>query len=31
MKVLVIEDDAQTGAYIRTGLEEPGNVVDWAP
>jgi two-component system OmpR family response regulator len=30
MKVLVIEDDAETGAYIRKGLEEQGHVVDLA-
>ena len=31
MKVLVIEDDPQTGAYVRKGLEEHGHVVDLAP
>ena len=30
MKVLVIEDDRETGAYIKTGLEEAGHVVDLA-
>lgn len=30
MKVLVIEDDAKTGAYMRRGLEEQGHVVDLA-
>jgi two-component system OmpR family response regulator len=30
MKVLLIEDDAETRAYIRTGLEEHGHVVDLA-
>jgi two-component system, OmpR family, response regulator len=31
MKVLVIEDDVETGAYVKTGLEESGHVVDLAP
>jgi two-component system OmpR family response regulator len=31
MKVLVIEDDAETGAYILKGLQEQGHVVDLAP
>lgn len=30
MKVLVIEDDKETGAYIKSGLEELGHVVDHA-
>jgi len=30
MKVLVIEDDRETGAYIKKGLEEAGHVVDLA-
>lgn len=30
MKVLLIEDDCETGAYIRKGLEEHGHVVDLA-
>ncbi len=30
MKVLVIEDDAATGAYVKRGLEEHGHVVDLA-
>lgn len=30
MKVLVIEDDPETGAYIKKGLEEHGHVVDLA-
>ena len=30
MKVLVIEDDIQTAAFIRKGLEEAGHVVDVA-
>jgi two-component system OmpR family response regulator len=30
MKVLVIEDDAETGAYIRKGLMEHGHVVELA-
>lgn len=30
MKVLVIEDDASTGAYVKRGLEEHGHVVDLA-
>lgn len=30
MKVLVIEDDRETGTYIKTGLEEAGHVVDLA-
>lgn len=28
MKVLLIEDDAKTGAYVKRGLEEHGHVVD---
>jgi len=28
MKVLLIEDDARTGAYVKRGLEEHGHVVD---
>ena len=31
MKVLVIEDDVATGAYISKGLQEQGHVVDLAP
>ena len=31
MKVLVIEDDAETGAYILKSLQEQGHVVDLAP
>src|SRR5260221_11024076 len=30
MKVLLIEDDAKTSAYVRRGLEEQGHVVDAA-
>ncbi len=30
MKILVIEDDRDTGAYIKKGLEEAGHVVDLA-
>ena len=30
MKVLVVEDDAETAAYIVTGLSEHGHVVDHA-
>ena len=30
MKVLVIEDDRETGGYIKKGLEEAGHVVDLA-
>jgi two-component system, OmpR family, response regulator len=30
MKVLVIEDDPQTGAYLKKGLEEQGHIVDLA-
>jgi two-component system, OmpR family, response regulator len=30
MKVLVIEDDAETAAYIANGLSENGHVVDRA-
>lgn len=30
MRVLVIEDDVETGAYIRRGLQEQGHVVDLA-
>lgn len=30
MKVLVIEDDLETGAYVKKGLEEHGHVVDLA-
>lgn len=30
MKILVIEDDRETGAYIKKGLEEAGYVVDLA-
>ncbi|MEZ0171163.1 winged helix-turn-helix domain-containing protein [Microvirga sp. TS319] len=30
MKILVIEDDNETGAYLRRGLEEHGHVVDLA-
>jgi len=30
MKVLVIEDDAETGAYVKKGMEEHGHVVDLA-
>jgi two-component system OmpR family response regulator len=30
MKVLVIEDDLETAAYVRKGLEEHGHVVDHA-
>ena len=30
MKMLVIEDDRDTGAYIKKGLEEAGHVVDLA-
>lgn len=31
MKVLVIEDDKDTGAYVKKGLEQHGHVVDLAP
>ena len=30
MKVLIIEDDAETAAYIVNGLSEHGHVVDYA-
>ena len=30
MKVLVVEDDAETSSYIKTGLEEHGHTVDLA-
>lgn len=30
MRVLVIEDDAETGSYLRRGLREQGHVVDIA-
>ncbi len=30
MKILVIEDDKETGAYVKKGLEEQGHVVDLA-
>jgi two-component system OmpR family response regulator len=30
VKILVVEDDAETGSYIKTGLEEHGHVVDLA-
>lgn len=30
MKVLVIEDDKETGSYVKKGLEEQGHVVDLA-
>lgn len=30
MKILVIEDDVETGAYVKRGLEEEGHVVDLA-
>src|ERR1700759_3009799 len=30
LKVLVVEDDAQTGAYIRGGLTDAGHQVTWA-
>jgi DNA-binding response OmpR family regulator len=30
MKVLVVEDDAKTGAYIQRSLEEHGHVLDLA-
>jgi two-component system OmpR family response regulator len=30
MKVLVIEDDRETGAYVKKGLQEHGHVVDLA-
>lgn len=29
MKLLIVEDDATTGAYIAQGLREEGHVVDW--
>jgi len=29
MRILVIEDDAQTALYLRKGLEEGGYTVDW--
>ncbi len=28
MKLLIVEDDATTGAYIARGLREEGHVVD---
>ena len=31
MKILVVEDDAETAAYIARGLREAGHVVDHAP
>jgi len=31
MRVLVIEDDAQTAAYMVKGLSEAGHTVDHAP
>lgn len=31
MSVLLIEDDADTAAYIRRGLEAAGYAVDWCP
>ena len=31
MKILVVEDDAETAAYIARGLQEAGHVVDHAP
>lgn len=31
MRVLVIEDDKDTGAYVKKGLEQHGHVVDLAP
>jgi two-component system OmpR family response regulator len=30
LKVLIVEDDAQTGAYIRDGLADAGHQVAWA-
>ena len=30
MKLLVVEDEAKTGEYLRQGLTEAGFVVDWA-
>ena len=30
MKILMIEDDVETGAYVKRGLEEEGHVVDLA-
>ena len=30
MKLLVVEDEAKTGEYLRQGLSEAGFVVDWA-
>ncbi len=30
MKILLIEDDAKTAAYVANGLEEHGHVVDQA-
>ena len=30
MKILVVEDDRETGDYVRSGLEEHGHVVDLA-
>ncbi|MEO1766165.1 heavy metal response regulator transcription factor [Thiobacter aerophilum] len=29
MKILIIEDEAKTGSYLRQGLKEAGFVVDW--
>ena len=31
MKILLIEDDADTAAYVADGLREHGHVVDHAP
>ncbi len=31
MKILIVEDDAETAAYIARGLREAGHVVDHAP
>lgn len=30
MRILVIEDDEQTAAYLRKGLKEAGHAVDWS-
>src|ERR1700759_2814980 len=30
MRILLVEDEPKTGAYLRKGLSEAGYVVDWA-
>ncbi|MBR7513851.1 DNA-binding response regulator, partial [Mycobacterium tuberculosis] len=29
MRILIVEDEPKTGAYLRKGLTEAGYVVDW--